>query len=47
MVGEPEQRLKYHKQLLEAHAKDRFMGEFGELFEELRKKMETACSTIR
>lgn len=47
MVGEPGSRLNYHQQLIEAHAKERFIGEFGQLFDELRKKMETACSTIR
>jgi hypothetical protein len=47
LVGEPVRRTEYHKQLLEAHAKERFMGEFGNLFEQLRKKLESACTTIR
>lgn len=47
LVGEPVKRAEYHRQLLEAHAKERFMGEFGNLFEQLRKKMESVCTTIR
>jgi DnaJ family protein C protein 14 len=46
-VGEPLKRSDYHRQFLEAHAKEQFFGEFGNLFEQLRKKMESVSSTIK
>ncbi|CAG7703272.1 unnamed protein product [Allacma fusca] len=47
LVGEPAKRFEYHRQLLEAHQKERVFGEIGNLLEQLRKKMESVTNTIR
>jgi len=47
LVGEPVKRVEYHQKILQAQAQEKVFGEIGNLFEQLRKKMEAASSSIR